>query len=395
MRAAPQSPAAPVTYQGTFAPRVRRKRRPLVWIVVGVLILAGAVTAGVVHLDASRSFDLALERVDTAAAAYSAASADAGEAIDDATVAADAATEIVAAAVDPLVAPDARATFEDAGSSLASVVASAQQAVAADVPSPIGERPVWTWELRAAVPVLDDDAAALSAQAAALADAVTEIDDSVAALTAAGETLFSSVEASADALEASNVSALATVVLDFRDAADFASSRDRISTGAVLAIERYAAAAEDLRASARSELAEKAGPLLETRLEIEAYARSISGGVVLDFDWAPLVNGVGGFSGMSGTATWNTARGGFSTITLSDSVAANWPSADAMGLVAHEVGHSITSKCSDLFDSADAAANEEWATAWAISMGHTSEGNGVQAYGYPSQEMIDVAATCR
>lgn len=395
MDPAAQSSTAPVTYQGTFAPRVRRKRRPLVWIVVGVLILAGAVTAGVVHLDASRSFDLALERVDTAAAAYSAASADAGEAIDDATVAADAATEIVAAAVDPLVAPDARATFEDAGSSLASVVASAQQAVAADVPSPIGERPVWTWELRAAVPVLDDDAAALSAQAAALADAVTEIDDSVAALTAAGETLFSSVEASADALEASNVSALATVVLDFRDAADFASSRDRISTGAVLAIERYAAAAEDLRASARSELAEKAGPLLETRLEIEAYARSISGGVVLDFDWAPLVNGVGGFSGMSGTATWNTARGGFSTITLSDSVAANWPSADAMGLVAHEVGHSITSKCSDLFDSADEAANEEWATAWAISMGHTSEGNGVQAYGYPSQEMIDVAATCR
>lgn len=395
MDPAAQSSTAPVTYQGTFAPRVRRKRRPLVWIVVGVLILAGAVTAGLVHLDAGRSFDLALERVDTAAAAYSAASADAGEAIDDATVAADAATEIVAAAVDPLVAPDARATFEDAGSSLASVVASAQQAVAADVPSPIGERPVWTWELRAAVPVLDDDAAALSAQAAALADAVTEIDDSVAALTAAGETLFSSVEASADALEASNVSALATVVLDFRDAADFASSRDRISTGAVLAIERYAAAAEDLRASARSELAEKAGPLLETRLEIEAYARSISGGVVLDFDWAPLVNGVGGFSGMSGTATWNTARGGFSTITLSDSVAANWPSADAMGLVAHEVGHSITSKCSDLFDSADEAANEEWATAWAISMGHTSEGNGVQAYGYPSQEMIDVAATCR
>ncbi len=163
----------------------------------------------------------------------------------------------------------------------------------------------------------------------------------------------------------------------------------------MLAFERYAAAADNLRASAESELAEKAGPLLETRLEIEAYARSISGGVVLDFDWAPLVNGLGGVYGMSGTATWNTARGGFSTITLSDSVAENWPSPDAMALVTHEVGHSITSKCSDLFDSADQDANEQWATAWAISLGHTALGNGVQAYGYPSQEMIDIAATCR
>ena len=98
---------------------------------------------------------------------------------------------------------------------------------------------------------------------------------------------------------------------------------------------------------------------------------------------------------MAGTATWNTIRGGFSTITLSNSVAENWPSADARALVAHEVGHSITSKCSDLFDSADQAANEEWATAWAIGMGHTAEGNGVQAYGYPSQDMIDRAMACR
>ncbi len=386
---------APVTYQGTFAPRRRRRRGPILWSVFGALVLAGAVAAGLVHFDASRSYDAALERVETAAVAYSAAATDAGEAIDDGTVAADAATSIVAAAVDPLVAAEARAGFAEAGATLTSAVASAQQVAAAEVPSSIGERPVWTWELLAAVPVLEDDAEALSAQAAELGTATADIEGSLAALTDSGQTLVSTVEAAATALEASNVSARAIVVLDFRDAADFASSRDRISTGAVLAFERYAAAAENLRASAKSELAEKAGPLRETRLEIEEYARSIAGGVVLDFDWAPLVNGLGGAYGMSGTATWNTVRGGFSTITLSDSVAENWPSADAVALVAHEVGHSITSKCSDLFDSEDADANEEWATAWAISMGHTAEGNGVQAYGYPSQEMIDVAATCR
>ena len=58
----------------------------------------------------------------------------------------------------------------------------------------------------------------------------------------------------------------------------------------------------------QQELAEKAGPLLATRLEIEAYARSISGGVLLDFDWAPFVAGTGGDAGIGGTATWGASR---------------------------------------------------------------------------------------
>jgi len=150
-----------------------------------------------------------------------------------------------------------------------------------------------------------------------------------------------------------------------------------------------------LKESAQSELAEKAGALLATRLEIEAFARSLAGGVVLDFDWAATVAGTGGRDGIGGTATWKTARGGFSTITLSHSVAETWPDADSRALVAHEIGHSITAKCHEKFDSQDHAANEEWATAWAISMGFTAPGNGTWAYGAPSQEMIDVAATCR
>ena len=103
----------------------------------------------------------------------------------------------------------------------------------------------------------------------------------------------------------------------------------------------------------------------------------------------------GGSSGIGGLATWNSGRGGFSTITLSDSVAEWWPNADSRALVAHEVGHAISAKCHDKFDWENQAANEEWATAWAISMGHTALGNGVEAYGYPSQAMIDIAATCR
>jgi hypothetical protein len=55
----------------------------------------------------------------------------------------------------------------------------------------------------------------------------------------------------------------------------------------------------------------------------------------------------------------------------------------------------MAAKCGTLFDSGNRASNEAWATAWAISMGHTAEGNGVQSYGYPPQELIDIAATCR
>jgi hypothetical protein len=161
----------------------------------------------------------------------------------------------------------------------------------------------------------------------------------------------------------------------------------------------FVASAKAVQASQLSEEADKAGPLYATRTEIEAYARSIAGGAAIDFDWAPIVIGYGDGSSMAGTSGCNTdpSDGSFySTITLTNSVASYWGSdANARALVTHEVGHSITCKCWDLFDANAGGDYEAWATAWAIGMGFEEEGNGTQAYGRPSDALIDAAKGCR
>ena len=376
----------------------RRRRGRVFAIVLSVVVLA-LIGGGVATALAISSAESAFA---AAAAELKHADDDADEAAERLRTVADAAAEpaeaaemIVSAAAPELVDPGATTALSDAAGRSISAIAQADAALRAEIVPLIPEKPTWPWELSKAVEQLEADAQKLDAQAADLRVAEKEARDANAAVAAAATALSASVPAAASALEAANVSARVLDVLDFRDAAAAAAGRDSVGAGAVTAFAAYAALAENLERSAQSELEEKSGPLYSTRLDIEAYARSIAGGVVLDFDWAPLVNGLGGERGLSGMATWNTARGGFSTITLSDSVAENWPGADAMALVTHEVGHAITSRCSDLFDSKSGPANEEWATAWAISMGHTAEGNGVQAYGYPSQSMIDAAAGCR
>ena len=117
--------------------------------------------------------------------------------------------------------------------------------------------------------------------------------------------------------------------------------------------------------------------------------------MIIDYDWAPIVNGYGSGGTVGGLAAWLPESGGYATITLSDSVAAFWPSALSQALVAHEVGHAVSVRCGDRFDASTRAANEAWATAWAISRGFTGDGNGVSIYGSPPQELIDAAATCR
>lgn len=357
----------------------------------GVLAIAGG---ALLHVSANTGFDDAAARLDVARAAAADAGAALREASDESLDEATVADSIVSTATDDLVDPTARLTLADAVGEAKGVVAAADEALSA----PVGEaedKPFWTWEILGLTPEIDRRAD----QAAEIAAAMDEMDTELATidetLVDAATDLFATVPAAAAALEAANISAQAVLVLDFRDAAEAAAGQDRLGSGAASAFTTLAETARTLKASQATELAEKQGPLLATRLEIEEYARSIAGGVVLDFDWQQTVAGTGGSQGIGGTATWNTIRGGFSTITLSHSVAEWWPNADSRALVAHEVGHSITSKCWEKFDHESQAANEEWATAWAISMGHTAQGNGVQAYGYPSQAMIDIAATCR
>ena len=180
----------------------------------------------------------------------------------------------------------------------------------------------------------------------------------------------------------------------FRSATDAVAARQDVTRESSDALVAYVAAATHLRASSQAEIEEVAGPLLDRRLAAEAFARSLAGGTLLDFDWAPIVNGFGSGGTVGGLTTWTTEHGGSATITLSDSVAEQWPSPLSQALVAHEVGHAVSVRCSDRFDSQSSAANEAWATAWAISRGFTGDGNGVSIYGPPPQELIDAAATC-
>jgi len=159
----------------------------------------------------------------------------------------------------------------------------------------------------------------------------------------------------------------------------------------------YLDAAHALEASHAEEIAEKAGPLFDRRVAVEQFARSIAGGVLLDFDWATVVNGYGTGGSYGGTSYWYSDDGGYATITLSDSVASMWAGAGVQSLVAHEVGHAILSKCTDLFFGTEyeAAGEEPWATAWAIGMGYTADGNGESIYGRPPDALIQLSAQCR
>lgn len=361
------------------------------WIGVAAIAVAGAAA---VHVWANRSFD-------EADADLRRAIARAAEARDDLEIDAQvtsatltSAGQVVDSASDVMVDVGARDALASTLAQVTETVADAEEVLGTPLPTSPG-KPLWAWELLGLREELQLRAAAAT-EATSLAEGSADaVTSGAAVLDEAGVALFATVAPAAAELEAANISARTIVVLDFRDAAYAAGSMKRLGSGAAVAFATYADRTQVLVESAASELAEKAGPLYATRLEIEAYARSIAGGVVLDFDWKDVVAGIGGDAGIGGTATWATPRGGFSTITLSHSVAWWWPSADARALVAHEVGHAITSKCHELFDSEDAEANEEWATAWAISMGHTADGNGTQAYGAPSQKMIDVASTCR
>ncbi|MDN3494786.1 hypothetical protein QL996_02505 [Planococcus sp. APC 4015] len=378
-----------------IAPRRRMSRRARIGWIAGVaaalLVIAAAVF---VHVSANTAFDDAAARLDGTIADAAEVEAALSDAVAESADAVAVAEDIVTAAADDLVDPAARVALGATTAESANALALADEALAAPIGTP-EDKPVWTWEILGLTPEIDDRTADTADAATAMTAAQESLSAADEALSDAATALFASVPAAADALEAANISAQAVLVLDFRDAAEAAAGQDRLGSGAAVAFSTLATAAQTLKASQATELAEKQGPLLATRLEIEEYARSIAGGVVLDFDWQQTVAGTGGSQGIGGTATWNTIRGGFSTITLSHSVAEWWPNADSRALVAHEVGHSITSKCWEKFDSESQAANEEWATAWAISLGHTAEGNGVQAYGYPSQEMIEIASTCR
>lgn len=183
-----------------------------------------------------------------------------------------------------------------------------------------------------------------------------------------------------------------------KEAAEGAAALTRMSSRTTGLVADIVEARNAMAASHALKEDAKSGPLHTVRDEVEAFARSIAGGVRIDFTWQDIVIGHGQGRTAAGTATWDTADSGYSSITLTNSIARYWTSwAGYRSLVAHEVGHAITSKCYDLFSgSLFNGDNERWATAWAIGMGYTvSEANGSTLYGAPSQEQIDATLACR
>jgi hypothetical protein len=158
-------------------------------------------------------------------------------------------------------------------------------------------------------------------------------------------------------------------------------------------------AIDELRASHAAEEARRLEPDYPVRAEIEAFARSIAGGVNLDFVWAYEVNGLSSDEWFSGTAEFLPTDGGWGTISLTHSVSDNWGGdINAKAVVVHEVGHTqaIRPTCEPLFTGPEFAGDHEmWATAWAIGMGYDVAGSGIEAYGRPSDAQIAVASACR
>lgn len=173
------------------------------------------------------------------------------------------------------------------------------------------------------------------------------------------------------------------------------TSIDVLSTGLV---DRVIANTDAVAASHAAKEAAKAGSLEARRNEIESFARSIAGGVRIDFTWQDVVIGHGQGRSAAGTATWDTADNGYSSVTLTNSIARYWTEwAGYRSLVAHEIGHSITSKCHDAFATGPFDNNNErWATAWAIGMGYTvAAANGSDLYGAPTAAQINATKSCR
>ncbi|MCW4385691.1 hypothetical protein OH146_07875 [Salinibacterium sp. SYSU T00001] len=366
-------------------PRLRRA----VWLAVSiaaVLLVAGAATPFALAQQAAQSsYDAAVAEYERAADASLSATESLEGALTSATETRALAEQVLAAATPDYVDSSTLGVLTEAQLALTEAL---EVAASAPVSGPTAEPGEGAQELQSR-------AEAVLADAAEVARAADGVARAAAAVTSAGEAFVAGLSEHAASIDSTFASAANLDRIAYREAtAALAPARWDADAPALVA--RYVAAAQALAASHAAEEAEKAGPLYGQRKEVEAFARSIAGGVMLDFDWAPVVNGYGQGGSFGGTATWNTAHGGYSTITLSDSVAALWQSHPAVAsLVAHEVGHSITGKCMRLFiDGFDSQA-EVFATAWAIGLGYDDEGSGESLYGRPSDALIALSRQCR
>jgi hypothetical protein len=343
--------------------------------------------ANVGYDDALVAFEDAVDEARTSRSALESTAADLTETMDAAAVVAGARTDLLmdAANAESLdeAAADARGVADDAA------------ALADDRLPEASDKPAWAWELFDETSQLNEERDQAAEQSSDFDEIRADAEAASAALQDAGIAAVLAAADAADGFEAAHVSARNLDILDLRRQAQTVSGAVLLDSTTAEAYTGLETAAAAMITSEKAELAEKQGPLLQARTEIEAFARDLAPGVLLDFDWSALVNGYGYGDSMGGYATWWYGDPGYSTIELSNSVAEYWPGDRSKALVAHEVGHAISVKCEGMYDDSDQGVIEAWATAWAISKGFTDAANGTSAYGAPSQSLIDAAAGCR
>ncbi|PRB12216.1 hypothetical protein [Microbacterium sp. MYb62] len=373
-----------------------RRRKPHKGLVFGLLGGAAVVAAlSLTQLAANLGYDSAATQYEEAARSASAAQAAVRTDTAGLRTAAEAGELILAGGNQPLtVADDVQAAFATAVDDGAAAATGADGVIASDIPD-TGTKPTWFWELFGATAELEQHHDEVSGLSDDLTAASAEVTGAFEALTESGLTVMTATAAAAPAFEAAHLSARNDAVIALRDAAADATATATVDESTVTTYLTLQDAAAQVVATESEEMAQKSGPLMSARLEIEAFARSLAPGVLLDFDWAPVVSGAGYNGSMGGYTTWWWDDPGRATIELSNSVAEQWPAERSRALIAHEVGHAISVKCQGMYDASTPDSIEKWATAWAISMGFTDDANGVWAYGYPPQEYIDAASGCR
>ena len=370
----------------------RRMRRPV--LIAGALLLSGAVICGV-QLTANLGYDDALLSAQEAAADAEAAGRELERAAADLAEAGALAERVQAAVTDRLVDAGTTADLEQALSARSGALDEAESALEPQLPTPPA-KPAWPWELFAAQgELIDLEKRADARHDEQRATTRTAQDTTQALSDAAVGVAYTAAEASAD-FEADHIDARNLDIIALRTAAETITAAGvGLDAALVEGYESLEAAADAMLRSEESAHWAKSGPLRDARVEVESFARSLAPGLLLDFEWSELVNGYGHGDSLGGRATWWYAEPGYATIELSDSVAREWPDDRSKALVAHEVGHAISVRCRELYDDTDAATVEDWATAWAISMGYTDVANGTWAYGPPPQELVEIASQCR
>ena len=381
----------------------RRRRGPVLWwaaVAVGLLLVGG-----VLWWQAATSRAAAEERYASAVRDWNGAVAARDEtlaAYEDLRADAEGMLAVARLAADPGAEGDLDADAVAAAGERTAPVSDA--ILGEDVSAPAQAHEVSVEELDSTEEyvseseMLEADAAELREQLAPFEDAAAALRDALPPLEEALAAVAAGATDAAARIEGENVSATAVSRLQLEQAA--AALTGVAPSEARDAMSAYLAAADEVRASQAAELAEKQRDgLYEQRLAVEKFTRELVGDMRVDFDWAPIVNGLGYGNSAGGITHWTFTDGGYATLELSDSIAAYWPESGMQALVAHEAGHAITTQCVDLFQDVFGGDAERMATAWAIGMGYTDpRGNGVDFYfgGVPpAQHEIDATKSCR